>query len=253
MDQSNPKNYLQDEHEYFSKIEEYFCNSSGGFSEKMYAFPRFVPRQALSYFLARDTVYREIVNVHGSIMDFGVYRGASFFTWQHLSSLYEPYNHNRKIIGFDSFRGFSEIGDFDMAVEGHELQLKRHGGMAYDGMDELEKGIELVNLNRPLGHIEKGILIEGELPTSCVEYLDQHKETMVAMANFGLGLYEPTVEVLKLLRPRLNKGSVLVFEDLNQSTWPGESQALREVFGPSAICLHRVPFCPQISWARLGD
>jgi hypothetical protein len=78
VNQSNPNNYIDAEHEYFANIQNYFDGSSGDFNEKAYAFPRFVPRQALSYFLARDMVYREVLNVHGSILDFGVYRGGSF-------------------------------------------------------------------------------------------------------------------------------------------------------------------------------
>jgi hypothetical protein len=253
MDQSNPRNYIKAEHEYFERIEGYFESSSGSFSEKAYAFPRFVPRQALSYFLAREMVYREVVNVHGSILDFGVYRGGSFFTWQQLSALHEPYNHNRKVIGFDSFAGFSAMGEFDVGVDGKDLLLKKPGGMAYDGAHELRKGIELFDMNRPLGHVVKGILVDGELPGSCARYLDEHQETVVALANFGLGLYEPTVELLRLIRPRLVKGSVLVFEDLNQATWPGETKALREVFSAGEVSLHRIPHCPHISWARIGE
>ena len=252
MDQSNPKNYLDTEREYFSRINDYFNRSSGGFSEKAYAFPRFVPRQALSYFLARNEIYRQILDVHGSILDFGVYRGGSFFTWQQLSALYEPYNHIRKVIGFDSFGGFSTVGEFDVGADGKDLALKRQGGMAYDGLGELREGIELVDMNRPLGHVPKGILVEGELPGSCAGYLEEHQETVVALANFGLGLYEPTVNLLRTIRPRLVKGSILVFEDLNQATWPGETRALREVFAPGEITLKRTPYCTHLSWASVG-
>lgn len=54
MDQSNPRDYIRSEHEYFERIEGNVDYSSGSFSEKAYAFSRFVPRQAISYFLARD-------------------------------------------------------------------------------------------------------------------------------------------------------------------------------------------------------
>ena len=96
MDQSDAKNYLQSEQSFFSLIEDYFRDSSSSYTEKMHAFPRFVPRQALSYFLARNEIFKEIIPLHGSILDFGIYRGSSFFTWLQLSSLYEPYNHLRK-------------------------------------------------------------------------------------------------------------------------------------------------------------
>lgn len=251
MDQSNPKNYLEAEHKYFARIEEYFFRSSGSFAEKTHAFPRFMPRQALSYFLARNEAFQKILGVHGSILDFGVYRGGSLFTWMHLSSMYEPYNHIRKIIGFDSFQGFSSLGKEDIGSEGADLSIKVQGGMAYDGAQELRDGITQMDLNRPLGHVAKGHIIEGQLPQSCEKYLESHPETIVAMANFGLGLYEPTLRLLKLIHPRLVRGSLLVFEDLNQATWPGETQALFEVFDPHKISISRVPYCPHVSWVQI--
>lgn len=107
-------------------------------------------------------------------------------------------------------------------------------------------------MNRPLGQVVKAVLAECELPVSCASYLDEHQETVVALANFGLGLYEPTVEPLRALRPRLVKGSMLVFEELNQATWPSETRALREVFALGEISLERVPYCPHVSWAWIG-
>jgi hypothetical protein len=252
MDQSNPKNYLESEREYFISAQDYFKRGSGSFNEKSYAFPRFVPRQSISYFLARNEAYQKILGVHGSILDFGVHRGASFFTWMQLSSIYEPYNHNRKIVGFDSFEGFSELGDEDIGAEGGDLVIKTQGGMVYEnGAQELREGINLMDLNRPLGHVPKGSIVEGGLPDSCEQYLKSHQQTIIAMANFGLGLYEPTLKILRMIKPRLINGSVLVFEDLNQATWPGETCALFEVFNHQKIKISRSPHCPHISWVTI--
>ena len=253
MDQSNPKNYIESERDYFLRSHDYFYGSSGSFTEKVHAFPRFISRQAMSYFLARNEAYQKILNVHGNILDFGVYRGGSLFTWMHLSSIYEPYNHIRKIIGFDSFQGFSELGKEDFGADGGELALKVQGGMAYEGAHELREGIKLLDLNRPLGHVSKGSIVEGLLPYSCQKYLETHPENIVAMANFGLGLYEPTLKILQLIQPRLVRGSVLIFEDLNQATWPGETRALFEVFDSKKISISRVPYCPHISWVQIEE
>ena len=252
MDQSDPKNYINSEEIFFASIEDYFDTSSGSYSEKAHAFARFLPRQAISYFLARNEIFKQILEVHGSILDFGLYRGSSFFSWLQLSATYEPYNHIRKVIGFDSFQGFSEIGTQDISPVGDKLHLKVEGGMAFDGQEEIAEGIRLYDLNRPLGHVAKGIIVQGTLPEGCAQYLDQHQETIVSLANFGLGLYEPTLELLKLIKPRLVKGSVIVFEDLNQATWPGETMALLEVFDADQISLKRTSFCPHISWLTVG-
>jgi hypothetical protein len=251
MEQSDSKNYLSSEKEYFLNIENYFNNSSGTFSEKLHAFPRFVPRQYLAYFLARTEIYKKILSLHGSIFDFGVYRGSSLFTWNQLATIYEPYNHLRKIIGFDSFKGFSEIKEHDIAKK--EFKLKFEGGMKFEnGYQELNRGIDLMNLNRPLGHVNNSDIINGILPETLKNYLEDHPETIVSLANFGLGLYEPTVEILKLLKPRMQKGTVLVLEDLNQENWPGETKALFEVFNATEIHLERFPFSPHISYMIIG-
>jgi len=253
MDQSNPKNYLEREKSYFQKIESYFLESSGSFSEKAHAFPRFVPRQALAHFLARSQIFSNILDIHGNILDFGIYRGSSFFTWLQLSSIMEPYNHIRKIIGFDSFQGFSEIGVNDVRCDDAELGVKRKGGMAYSGKSEVQNAINLIDLNRPLGHVDRGRLCEGELPKSCEKYFKENPETIVALANFGLGLHKPTLEIMKIIKPRLVKGSIVVMEDLGQQTWPGETQAFFEVFGNCEFKPMRFPFCPHLSWIKIGD
>jgi hypothetical protein len=249
MDQSDKKNYVQSEHDYFAGIEDYFQQSSSTYSEKMHAFPRFVSRQAISYFLARNEIFKQIVPMHGSILDFGVYRGASLFSWHQLSAIYEPYNHLRKIIGFDSFTGFSEINDQDIAATDSKLSLKQQGAMTFaGGAEELARGIVLCDLNRPLGHVAKVHIEVGALPESVDKYLGEHPETVVALANFGLGLYAPTKAILERIKPRLQRGSILLFEELNQAMWPGETQALFEVFGAGNVHLQRVPYCPHLSW-----
>jgi hypothetical protein len=247
MDQSNPHNYRAGEKEYFAQIGDYYARSSGTYGEKAHAAARFVPRQSLSYLLARAEVYQHIVPLHGSVLDFGLHRGASFFTWLQLSAIYEPYNHNRKFIGFDSFEGFSNLGSHDQG--GDTIALKKLGGMQFPGgVVEIEEGIRLHDLNRPLGHVRNAFVVEGEAGASLKTYLEQHQETVLALANFGLGLYQPTLELLTLLRPRMQKGSVLAFEELNQANWPGETRALYEVFSPREISLRRHPICPHLSY-----
>ena len=248
MDQSDERNYLPAEREYFTKIEAFFAKSSDTYIERVNAFTRFVPRQALAYFLVRSEIFLRVLQLHGSILDFGVFRGSSFFTWLQLSSIYEPYNHVRRIVGFDTFSGFSSSAADDFKA-GPDFHLKRTGQMSFPGgTDELLEGVALLDSNRPLGHVPRAHVIAGTLPNSCEEYLDAHPETVVALANFGLGLREPTLGTLQQIKPRLQRGAILVFEEIDQAMWPGETQALFEIFRPESISLRRNPICPQLSW-----
>ena len=47
-------------------------------------------------------MFKEILNVHG-IVECGVLYGNGTMTFAHLSSILEPVNFTRKIIGFDTF------------------------------------------------------------------------------------------------------------------------------------------------------
>ena len=74
--------------------------------DRLAAFPRHVRRQDVARFIARTRLFEEILEVNGSIVECGVFSGAGVFSWLHLSSIFEPYNYTRRIIGFDTFDGF---------------------------------------------------------------------------------------------------------------------------------------------------
>lgn len=247
MNQSDSNNYKENEIKYFENIEKYFNKSKDDFSEKMHAFSKYTPRQSIAYFMAREEIFKKIINLHGSVLDFGVYKGSSFFTYLQISSILEPYNHTRKFVGFDSFLGFTEITEKDNPNK--KIGLKKKGGMIYKGGGEyLQEGLNLLDMNRVLGHVENSEIIEGVLPDKLLDYLNEHDETIIALANFGLGLYEPTKIILEAIKPRLIKGSILVFEELNQATWPGETKALFEVFEAKNITLKRFEYAPHVSY-----
>src|SRR6266446_7733139 len=61
---------------------------------------------ALSKLFARYEIFKMVLNLPGDIVDCGVYRGASLFSWGNLIEIFAP--HSQKVvIGFDTFSGFS--------------------------------------------------------------------------------------------------------------------------------------------------
>ena len=60
---------------------------------------------ALSKLFARYEIFKMVLNLPGDIVDCGVYRGASLFSWGNLIEIFAP--HSQKVvIGFDTFSGF---------------------------------------------------------------------------------------------------------------------------------------------------
>ena len=201
-------------------------------------------RQTVSRLLYYDNLYRKIIDVPGVICEFGVLWGATISQLMALRSIYEPYNHSRKIFGFDTFQGFASVEEKD-------------GGISSKGDYSVKSGyLELLNEilaiheeNSPLPHITKHKLIEGDVSLTINPWLDANPEVIISMAIFDMDVYKPTKDVLEAIMPRLTKGSLLVFDELNSSTFPGETRALAEVVGLGNLRLQRNPNAPNCAWA----
>ena len=99
--------------EFLKRLDEYFDSSPGSNIEKLQNFSKFVPRQDLTNFLARYEIFKKILNVPGSIIECGVLFGGGLMTFAQLSSIFEPVNFERKIIGFDTFSGLTKFSKYD--------------------------------------------------------------------------------------------------------------------------------------------
>ena len=53
---------------------------------------------------------------------------------------------------------------------------------------------------------------------------------------------------LELLLPRLTRGSVIAFDELNSPEFPGETLALMETIGLSRYAIRRSPLNPLVSY-----
>jgi hypothetical protein len=100
----------------------------------------------------------------------------------------------------------------------------------------------------PLAHLRKFELRAGDATVELPRYLEEAPETIVALAYFDLDLYEPTRRCLEILRPRLVRGSVLGFDELNDPDSPGETLAVMEVFGLEHVRLRRLPQVSRASY-----
>lgn len=219
-----------------------FEDSSIPNNEKLNNLGLFTKRQAMNRFMFMYEVYKKIINVHGSIFEFGVRWGQDLVWFENFRATLEPFNYNRKIIGFDTFEGFPSIskhetntfiGDYDV-TKGYE--------------NELTRILDIHCENNPIPHIKKHELVKGDATVKIEEYLTKHPETIIAFAYFDFDIYEPTKKCLELCKKHFVKGSIIGFDELNHPDWPGETVALSEVFGLNNIELVRFPFSPHQSF-----
>lgn len=196
----------------------------------------YTKRQELTKALFFNDLYANLLGVHGVIMEFGVRWGQNLVTLNNLRGIHEPYNYSRKIIGFDTFEGFPSVD----AKDGFHPVIEKGAFGVTDGYEEhLRSVLAYHEQECPLAHIPKNTVIKGDAPVELERYLAEHPETIVAFAYFDMDIYPPTKRCLELIKPHLTRGAIIGFDELNDPQFPGETVALKEVLGVSAIRLMR--------------
>jgi hypothetical protein len=172
----------------------------------------FVKKREELFRLAMSQVPEE-----GLFLEFGTYKGDSI----NLLSRLRPRN---TFYGFDSFQGLPEGWTAGT----------REGGLSTHGkIPAVRRNVELV---------------PGFFEATLPEFLELHPEP-VAFAHVDCDLYSSTLTVLRALQPRLQVGSVLVFDEYyNYAGWlEGEYKAWTEFCGE-----HRVGF-RYLGYIRIGS
>lgn len=171
--------------------------------------------------------------------------GTNLALFESFRGMYEPYNYTRKNVGFDTFEGFSSID-----VKDGESNIVSVGGYSVTKHYEeyLDKILDYHEQENPLSHIKKYELIKGDATVEVERYLHDNPETIIALAYFDFDLYQPTKKCLEAIKNHVTKGTVIGFDELNYHDFPGETLALKEVFGLDKYQIKRSPLNPTPSY-----
>lgn len=247
---SDPKPLRTDQEKAVGReIEKVFNASSDPVEVRIENFPKYVRRQHLTRLLAMYEVFKRILGVKGSIVECGVNRGYGLMAWAKLSAVLEPVNLTRRIYGFDSFAGFPAISDKDRSGPG--VQTARVGDLQADSYAELLDLISIYDKDRFLGHIPKVELIKGDAVETIPRFIADHPHLVVSLLFLDFDLYEPTRVALETFVPRMPKGAMIAFDELDNPIWPGETLAALDSVGIRNLELERLDFDPYISFARV--
>ncbi len=203
----------------------------------------FLNRQTLSGILFMQQLYKRILEVYGCVMEFGVRWGQNLALFANFRGIYEPFNYNRKIVGFDTFAGFPSVTEKD----GDRVAANDYA-VSEEYEDYLTAVLKYHESESPISHKRKFELVKGNATESIREYLAKHPETIVALAYFDFDIYEPTRECLNAILPRITKGSILAFDELNCAEFPGETIAVMESVGLCRYAIRRSPLTPLCSY-----
>ncbi len=208
----------------------------------------FLRSSVLAKFLYINELYQEIIRIPGIIMEFGVGWGQNIVLFESFRAIYEPYDYTRKIVGFDTFTGYTSISEKD-----GDDPLVKEGGYAV-GENYLDYLKELLNYHEAentMSHIKKYELVRGDASKTITNYLDKHPETIVSLAYFDMGLYEPTKKCLEAIIPYTTKGTIIAMDELNSFEFPGETIALKETIGLKKNQILRSNYLPDRSYIKI--
>jgi len=233
---------------FYSKLENFLKTIEWDEVQKVSNFPVLTFRQRINWFLERYELFKMIRKVPGSIIECGVADGSGLMSFAHFCSIFESYHYTRKIIGFDTFEGFTPLSVKDKTSKADHM---KKGGLRYDSYKILQKMIQFYNDNRVLGHIEKIELVKGDISKTMPKYLKKNPHLVISLLYMDLDLYKPTKDTLKLLVNRVPRGGLICFDEINHPDYPGETIAVMEELGISNIKLERLEFATMSSYARV--
>lgn len=251
----DPKTQSRDDLEARVLLEDYFSASHGSATEKLENFAKYVPRQSLARFLARYELFKLIHEVQGSIVECGVLFGGGLLAFAKLSAILEPYNFQRRIVGFDTFTGFPSISEADLAgLSERKSAHMSEGGFAAEGaFEDIKRAVAVFDASRFLNHMPKVDIVPGDFEETGPRYLTDHPHLVVSCLYLDFDIYQPTRLALELFLPRVPRGGLIVFDELNEEAFPGETAAVVDTGRLSDLRVRRFPFEPRISYAVVGD
>lgn len=228
-------------------VERIFLSCPDPVEVKLENFPKYVRRQHLKRFLAMYEIFKLAMPVKGSIVECGVFRGFGLMSWAKLSAMLEPENLTRRIYGFDTFEGFPSVAAQDQSV----FTDAKPGDLCANSYNELTELIREYDRDRFLGHVPKVELIRGDVARTVPEFVVSHPHLLVSLLFLDADMFQPTKAALETLLPRMPKGAVIAFDELDNPIWPGETAAAMDAVGLRNLRLRRLDWDPYIAFAIL--
>jgi O-methyltransferase len=154
-------------------------------------------------------------DVPGDVAECGVFKGSSLAT----IALYLRDNRLAKhVFGLDSFRGFDESVEKDIALGGAADAEKRVGGFEATSLARVRAKLA------GLGLVDAVTLIPGYF----VETLEKLSERKYSFVHLDCDIYDSYRQTLRYFYGRMSPGGIILFDEYDDPPWPGCNLAVDE-------------------------
>lgn len=190
-----------------------------------------------SKFITHLELFKQTQNVRGEIVEFGIFKGNSFFRWIKFRDLLEQ-TYSRKIIGFDIFGDFPEAHFEQDKLKRDAFVAETNGGVSIS-YDEINQLLDAQGLSK---NVE---IVKGDILQTLDEYVDKNPHLKISLLHLDVDLYEPSKLVLERLFERVTKGGIIIFDDYG--AFAGTNKAVDDFF-ENKVEIKKLPFSHAISY-----
>lgn len=190
-----------------------------------------------SKFITHLEFFKQTSSVRGEILEFGIFKGNSFFRWIKFRDLLEQ-TSSRKVIGFDIFGDFPEA-KFEGDKQRRDDFVEETNGGKSISLEEMQELLDKQSLSK---NVE---LVKGDILVTLKEYLNKNPHLKISLLHIDVDLYEPVKEILEQLYDRVSTGGIIILDDYG--TFAGTNKAVDDFFNNKAE-VKKLPFSNTISF-----
>ena len=158
-------------------------------------------------------------------LEVGVFHGVTARNVCEL--LYSIHGDNFKYIGLDLFHESDENKDeiipntkFKNPLKNIYFNyIKRQNPYSIEAVEDLLKKFK-----------NNVSLIKGNAINTIPKFIKDNPHLLISLLFLDFDLYEPTKIALTHFLPRMPKGAIVAFDELDNPLWPGETKAMLEFF-----------------------
>lgn len=237
-----PMNLAQRDAYFWQEIASLAQERNYGLRDLFEHFPAYIQRRFLTRFLSHYEMFKQVVDLPGSVVEIGVFRGRTLFSWSHFLETFCPGDRRRMVYGFDHFQG---LNDFDAGKDG---RLDQGNDKVVGGWkateEEVRKLMDLHMLDQVLPGYPRCDLVSGDIRETLPRFLEAHPGFRISLLHMDVDLYHPTLFALEHLYPLVVTGGIVCFDEYGVEPWEGETNAADEYFSrqPSKPKLIKHPF-----------
>ena len=185
----------------------------------------------LGKMIAHYEVYKMIIDVPGSIVECGVFKGTSLIRFAMYRQLLGTY-FSSKIIGFDVFSD-----DYPNTAYEEDKKIREEWISSAGGSSISTEQLTTIFERSDIKNFE---LVAGDVLETVPKYVKKHPELKISLLNIDIDFFEATMCCLENFYDLVMPGGVILLD--NYTYAHGDTKSTDEFFAEKRIKIKKFPF-----------